>query len=193
MGSAAYTPGEVVYLLSLSPQQARDASVRWADSVGSMSADGPAGSSAGGEHDPVLLIARWHDVRAARRRVIARKEAHAAEAEAILALRLAGATTRAVAGVVGLSYPTVHRRFRATVDEVLAELGADVSGTEATSRVAACLMCGTRPRVGTGACAPCTAAGDERRARRRQARREARARIEAELRAASARRGRRPC
>lgn len=138
-----YSPAEVVFLLSLSQEDAQDFSVRWADSCRDLSSDGPS-SAAGREHDPLPLIARWVDVRAARRRVVRAKEA-----DAVLELRLAGHTERDVAEQTGLSAATVHRRFRATVQEILTELGTQpvADAPERLSRVSACLKCGQHPRA----------------------------------------------
>jgi hypothetical protein len=163
MQQLSYTPGEVAYLLSLSRSQARDESVRWSDSVGSLSHDDlPATTST--EFAPVLLIARWRDVHGARATVVARKRAEAAreldaaareaveqglaETWAIVAARLAASPERAIAAALGLSDTTVHRRFRASLEEILAELGGSaVPETPASSRVSACLVCAERPRA----------------------------------------------
>lgn len=183
MHGSPYTPGEVVYLLSLTCAQARDESVRWADSCGSLSAeDLPATTSQ--EYDPVLLIARWHDVRAARERVVTTKEA-----AAVLEQRLAGGTEREVGQALGVSDSTVHRRFRATVEEILAELGAHAGPLEtpAYSRTALCIACARAPRRGPSVCEPCAIEGERRREARREAKRDARQRVEADLRAKASR------
>ena len=112
-----YSAGEVAFLLSLSRDDAEDMSVSWADSVGSASADSLP-SSTSHEWDPVLLIARWCEVDAARRRVMGSR----AEAR-ILHMRLVEEQTeREIAAATGLSQPTVHRRWRSMVDEVVDEL-----------------------------------------------------------------------
>jgi hypothetical protein len=92
----------------------------------------------------VLAIARWREVVDARDRVVrAKLDAR------ILELRLQELGARAVANEVGVSHPTVVRRLRATLDEVLAELGSSAPEASAVvvSRPSMCLTCGSRARA----------------------------------------------
>lgn len=132
-----YSRAEVVWLLSIDdPDDVRALDEGLVDSLAPLTA-GSGASSADGAGVPV--IARWHDVRRARERVCAAK----LDRE-IVERRVAGEGEREVAAEVGVSQPTVHRRFRATIDEILEELGGEAEAA-AVSLPSVCLSCGGQP------------------------------------------------
>jgi hypothetical protein len=137
-----YSLGEVLYLLSLSHEDAIDDDAGQADSCAQFTEDGHAPATAHEEWDPVMTIARWWDVRRARDRVARTK----LEQE-VVQLRVAGFGEHELAGLLGLSRATARRRFRASVEEILHELGGEVDQTERISIPSACLTCGDRPRA----------------------------------------------
>jgi hypothetical protein len=149
-----YTRGEVVYLSSLSRREAIDEDASQPDSLARTSPDGPGAPTAHEDWDPVFAVARWHDVQAARRRVVERKMAAAgADPRAIrlelviLELRVRGWTERAIAEHTGLQALAVRRRFTAGIADILDELGGELAAETVTSSPSACMHCGVRPRV----------------------------------------------
>jgi hypothetical protein len=140
-----YTPGEVAYLLGMTHREALEEDGPRAATFG---ADG--GGDAGEQRVPTY--ARWCEVRAAQRRVRGRKlDAAAAERAALEAqLRAQGYSESEVAELADASSSSVGRRFKATLTEILDELGVvddDAGETPALSRIALCLLCGQRPRA----------------------------------------------
>lgn len=119
MAVADYTMGEVLWLLQMSHQEALDYDTVPKDSCADLSEDPQGGGSA--DADPSLFVVlRWHDVHDAAKRVSIRKEnAH------IIRLRSCGYTEEEVSARVNLDRRTLRRRFRATLNEILVELGAD--------------------------------------------------------------------
>jgi hypothetical protein len=143
LSGTQYTVAEVAFLLALSHEDAIDISVAWSDSLAKCTHDGPAAPTTSEDWDPPMLIARWHDVQAAKRRAQIGK----LRLE-ILRLRVAGYTELEVAQLVGLGKKTAARRFRASLDEILEELGGVATNVDApTSSVPACMSCATRPRT----------------------------------------------
>jgi hypothetical protein len=131
-----YSVGEITWLLALNYEDVLEedfpaTSLSQPDSNGS------------GDTTRVPTLARWAEVRAAAARVIKHKrDLEGAE------LVARGYTQAEVAGLLGASQQTVSRRFRATVAEILEELGGPVQApADATSGPAACLLCGVRPRA----------------------------------------------
>jgi hypothetical protein len=133
----------VAFLLALSHEDAIDISVAWRDSLASCTPDGPAAPTTSEDWDPPILIARWHDVQRAKRRAsIGRLR------DEILRLRVAGYTEVEVAQITGLTKPTARRRFAATIDEILDELGGVAVAVDGpASAVPACMSCGQAPRT----------------------------------------------
>ena len=137
----AYTAGEVVWLLGLSREE-----VELEDQPGSTLGQ-PDG---GGEHGHrIPTLARWAEVRRARDAVIRRRRAAEAVARgmAVLELVARGYTQQEAAAIAGVSQPTVSRRVRASLRDILAELGGELGLEDATSHIELCLSCGLRPRV----------------------------------------------
>ena len=92
-------------------------------------------------YDEVPLVVRWHDVREAKRRVVTEKRD-----QEVVRLRAEGLTEEEVAERLGVDRSTVNRRFRASLDEIIAALGGEqVIGK--ISRPERCLRCGERPRA----------------------------------------------
>ena len=109
-----YSPAEVTFLLSLDEETADLHATAIPSVLGGFSGEsGPSSADDAG----VPLLPRWNDVHGARERVKLRKR----DAE-ILELRVAGEGEREVARLVGASKTTVHRRFRASIEEILEEL-----------------------------------------------------------------------
>lgn len=114
--SASYSQGEVLWLLSMSREEAILCDAVPRDSCADLAADdgGHAPSA-----DPSLpVIARWWDVRRARDRIRLSKEQ-----EMAARLRAEGFTERELASVLGCSQPTAHRRVSVTLRELVRELG----------------------------------------------------------------------
>jgi hypothetical protein len=133
-----YTVGELVWLLALRYKDALEE-----DLPGSslMRADG-GGGRWGGDPTRIPTLARWSEVHAAKERVVRRRR------DAIAAELLAQGYVQAeVASLLETSQQTVSRRFRATLREILDELGGPRSSEDASSRVPLCLICGRRPRA----------------------------------------------
>ena len=135
-----YTRQEVVWLLGISREQAIEYDASQRDSLAGLTTNGPSTHQAGDGELPAIV--RWHDIQAARRRITDGKHA-----QYVLEHACQGESTREIARAVGVSHMTVHRRFKASLDELLAELGAD-SVDEALSILPTCLIggCGG-PRV----------------------------------------------
>lgn len=132
-----YSTGEVVWLLSLGRQEAicDDASPRsgLASERTGVSSEGP----------PLPVSVRRWDVRRARNRVVASKRDRQ-----MLELRGAGFTETEVAAETGVSQATVNRRVRASVREIVDELGGEHDQpAEAQSRTSMCMVCAVRPRA----------------------------------------------
>jgi DNA-directed RNA polymerase specialized sigma24 family protein len=119
MDGSEYSVGEVVWLLQMSHQEAIDYDADPRDSCADLSEDPQGGGSA--DADPSLFVVlRWHDVHDAAKRVATKKEnAH------IVRLRAEGFTEEEVARVMDCDRRTLRRRFRATVAEIVAELGGN--------------------------------------------------------------------
>lgn len=144
MSIGGYTVGELVFLLSLSVEEALAESERFRSCLAQVTADGDLAPAAPAELDPIPTFARWSEVRRARFRVVkGRLEAQ------VIDLRLAGFTEREVAEQLGISDTTVHRQFRARLDDIIELLGGVVAreDDERTSMVPACMVCAARPRA----------------------------------------------
>lgn len=98
-----------------------------ADSLAHLSQDDVHGSGVAIEDLDLPVIARWHDVHDA-----AAKIAGVKELEQIVQLQAGGLSQEEVGAELGISQPTVSRRYKATMTELLAELGGVV--TPATPR-----------------------------------------------------------
>lgn len=138
---AAYTPGEVVWLLQMDREQAISYDAYPRSSCADLSED-PHGSGSSDGDDELFVIARWWDVMRASARITTDKQTGE-----IAVLRARGYTEEEVGRMLGLSQPTVHRRFRASLKELLLVLGEFHDDLERESRIPACLTCGQRPRV----------------------------------------------
>lgn len=123
MDGCDYTVGEVLWLLQMTHQEALDYDSVPKDSCADLSEDPQGGGSA--DADPSLFVVlRWHDVHDAAKRVrISKENTH------ILKLRACGYTEEEVSERVELDRRTLRRRFRASVNEILAELGTDTGVT----------------------------------------------------------------
>lgn len=150
MGSGVewrYTRGEVLYLLSLKREDAIDEDAGQPDSCAMLSPD-DLPSTTHAEWDPVFAIARWHDVQGAKRRLEKRWErVHAELGLEIVELRAREATEEQVAELVGLHRLAARRRFHATLEDIMRELGGAAETAERTSAVSACMKCARRPRA----------------------------------------------
>lgn len=136
----SYTRGEVVFLLSLSRDQAIDMDAHPRDSCAGLSDDHESG---GGDDDSgVMVIARWLDVQRAKKAIVRDKESLA-----ILQLRAGGFGERELGRLMGTGQMAVRRRAHATVTEILEHLGGATWETDPDSRVDACLACGSAPRI----------------------------------------------
>lgn len=133
-----YTAAEIGFLLSIDEDEARLIDAGVGSQLGRLS-----GNGASSEDPGVFAIARWHDVHRARARVLARKGSDAM----VLSLGLAQMPQRRIAAVMAISQPTVSRKIKATLDEILDELGGSAIASSATSRLSACFECGVRPRA----------------------------------------------
>jgi hypothetical protein len=132
-----YTEGEVVWLLALSYRDALEEDFPG----GSLSQADSGGAGDGGGRVPTLV--RWAEVRTAAARIARRKQD--VEAAELLAR---GYTTLEVAVLQRASRQTINRRFRATIAEIVDELGGPPTpAADTTSRIALCLICGARPRA----------------------------------------------
>jgi DNA-directed RNA polymerase specialized sigma24 family protein len=115
----SYTPGEVAWLKSLNGEQTEDGD--WIDGdeqaraidVQSLNATGHWGA---GDESGLPVIARWHDVQRAARNIEDRP------ADRMLEMRVNGATEHQTAQELGMSQSTVHRRVRARLWQIVAEL-----------------------------------------------------------------------
>ena len=141
MGYDAYTAGEVVWLLGLTREE-----VVLEDLPGSVLGQLDGGGESDGHRIPTL--ARWAEVHRARDRVIRRRAIVEAASREFEALRLVarGYTQQEAAAIAKTSQPTVSRRARAALREVLAELGGELVEDRGDLR-SLCLSCGTRPRA----------------------------------------------
>jgi transcriptional regulator len=134
-----YTIGEILWLLSLTREQAVDLDATPADSLAATSETHAADARTIDGSIPV--IARWHDVQQAKARLNATKQ----ELK-MVELRAQGQTDKQVAETLGTSRQTVNRKWRATVQEILDELGGEYHES-ALSHIDLCLNCGKHPRA----------------------------------------------
>lgn len=119
--TAPYTVGEVLWLLQMTRQEAIDYDASPKDSCADLSEDPYGGGSANA--DPSLfVICRWHDVHDARKRVVRRKGD-----EFIIRLRAEGFTELEIVRLARVPQATMRRRFRATLAEIVTELGGDLT------------------------------------------------------------------
>lgn len=137
--AAHYTPGEVLWLLQMGRTEAIDYDAHPRDSCADLSSDPHGGGSS--SEDQLPVIARWLDVQRARQAIAS----HKADA-VVLELRANGFTEEEVARLVDLSQPTVNRRFRASLGELVEALGA-TDEAMAAPVVSMCLTCGEHARV----------------------------------------------
>lgn len=144
MSSAGYTRPQIAFLLSLSHEEAIEATFPVGSSLRKLSDETDYHGFCAEDSD-VPLIARWTEVDQARKRVSRNKE-HIALAQ----MRLQGYSDEEVAARLGLSRRTVGRRWRATLQEVLELLGGESEGTVfALDHIDLCLRCGEQPRSRT--------------------------------------------
>jgi hypothetical protein len=113
--STYYSRGEVLWLLSLSHDDAIEYDAVPHDSCASLAGD-RAGNSADDNGLPVIV--RWNDVRRARQQVRERKGF-----EQVMRLRAAGFTEVEVARICGVGRLNVHRSLRIGLQELVMELG----------------------------------------------------------------------
>lgn len=155
MTSAAYTRGEVTFLLGITRD---DALISEAMPRSCANFSGNESSAAVLAYDDVQLSAlvRWDEVHAARRRVIARRlqEEGVPRGEIVRQLTIAVLRSWGVGGpeaaaMLGMDRFVADRRFRGLIGEILDELGGEVAdGPERLDApVPACMRCGQAPRV----------------------------------------------
>ncbi len=145
MDGGLYTVGEVLYLLSLEREDAIGDDVSQPNSVSRFTADGFSAPTAT-EQDRVMTIARWNDVQDAKSR--AGRERLGKLEKLLMAMRVLEFTEREIADWFGVSQWTVHMKWRASLDEILLELGGAAGPPEnRTSAVSACLQCALHPRA----------------------------------------------
>jgi hypothetical protein len=137
-----YSEGEVAWLMSISRRDAIGFDAYPRSQVARFSPGGHAHTAVDPTISPVPTIARWHDVRAARERVVTDHRDRI-----LIFLRTLEFTEREVAEFFELSKSAIHQRFRARFDDILAVLGGAATPPERTSQVSACMRCGERPRV----------------------------------------------
>ena len=147
---ARYTRGEVLFLLSLSHDQALELDATPADSCSQLTGkDEPGKGKSKSKSAEVSLpvVVRWADVQRAKRQLVAHKEGLA-----LVQLRAAGYSESELARLTGRDRLAVRRKWRVTVDEIIDQLGGpEPADTGVTSRVSACIRCGEKPRVRLGA------------------------------------------
>lgn len=137
---SSYTRGEVVFLLSLSRDQAIDMDASQRDSCADLKHDDEGGRITGAV-ETIPVIARWVDVQRVKRKLIADKEALA-----IMQLRAGGYSERTIAELSGRDRMAVRRRWHATIDEIWQSLGG-AEPDMTLSHIDLCLKCGLHPRV----------------------------------------------
>jgi DNA-binding transcriptional ArsR family regulator len=142
LSSGGYTVGEVVFLLGLTEHQALGEDASFRSCLADVTEDGHSSSTSHAEFDPVPTYARWSEVQRARARV-----AQSKLDSAIVGMRAQGFTEREISEQLDVSQPTVHRHFRARLNEIVAELGGVLAPEDRTSTVSACLLCAQRPRT----------------------------------------------
>lgn len=140
MAVGGYTMGEVVWLLSLSADDARKHDQGLGSTLAGATSTGPSSGSSDGPDLPAIV--RWHDVQAARNRVVIEKRD-----QEIVKYRTAGMTEEEIAIKVELDQSTVNRRFRAKLREILAVLGPLETEDQVLPYPNACLSCAARPRA----------------------------------------------
>lgn len=138
----SYSRGEVIWLLSLTRDQAIEMDSNHRDSCAGLAASNESGGSISAVAQSVPTIARWADVQRARRDVIREKEGLA-----ILQLRAGGFSEREIAKLSDRDRLALRRRWHATVLEILDRLGGPGQDEGTTSRIDSCLKCGEHPRV----------------------------------------------
>jgi hypothetical protein len=138
-----YGRKEVIWLLSLSKDDALEYDTSPPSLLGRVSSDEITASGVDDDSD-LFVVVRWRDVQLARKAVRATPEQ-----QQILNRRVAGETEAEIATKVGTSDTTVRRRFASTLDSIMVVLGGDVDEEQDTteSQVSACLNCGERPRA----------------------------------------------
>jgi hypothetical protein len=141
-GEAHYTRSEVIWLLGMARQHAIDADASAPSFLGNVSAEGPQPGGAGEDQLPV--IARWHDVQRAKRRVLARLSVAGARQELIIRLRATGYSEEVAARIVSVSRSSARRGQASMIDAVLAELGGEAPERRG-QRAPMCAKCHTRP------------------------------------------------
>lgn len=145
MGDASgYTRNEVAFLLSLGTHdEALAYATRIVSSLGNLTNE-TCHPRLGAEDSDVPLIARWAEVHSAKQRIAGEKENLA-----LLQLRLQGYTDEEVGVLLGLGRRTVGRRWKATLQEILDELGETEEVMMPLDHIDMCLTCGKRPRART--------------------------------------------
>lgn len=118
MDGSDYSVGEVLFLRSLSREEAIDCDASPPDSLARFVA-GDAGAGGSSEGPALPVVARWWDVHRAAA-TVRRRKAGPSELE----LRLAGYTRAEIAEVTGESIETIRKRTHVEVDEIMAELGS---------------------------------------------------------------------
>lgn len=118
MATGDYTPSEVAWLLSMTHGEALSCDSHPPDSWPDLlSSDAQMGHSGGIEEGGELLVVlRWTDVHRAK------KQVQGSIDDQVMVLRSAGYTQEEIGQALGRSQQTVSRQWRASIEEILAEL-----------------------------------------------------------------------
>jgi hypothetical protein len=138
--TALYTRGEVLWLLSITYEEAVDLDAMPRDSCAGLSDTGAAPTPL--DASPLMVVLRWIDVHAARRAILSTKLERM-----VLRLRAEGFTEREIAAIITTPKTTVRRRFDATITELVRLLGEGPPSHDPIPMRASCLTCGQAPRV----------------------------------------------
>lgn len=119
MNGADYTELEVVWLLSIDRETARNIDAEPADSFPDLlRSNYQSGALCASDERPLLTVLRWHDVHDARERISPLID------EDVLELRLEGLGEDQVALVLERSQQTVSRLWLSSVDSIVRELNS---------------------------------------------------------------------
>lgn len=141
---ALYRPGEVLWLLSITREEAIDHDASPGCGVGNLSGDTTSHTSSLEEDRPLLAIVRWWDVHTARLRVVSGQSR-----QDVLDARAAGLTEHATSQVTGLPVSTARRRFEQTLTLLVDELNGAHEDNAIPSCREMCMVCAQRPRCRT--------------------------------------------
>ncbi len=131
---AFYSRGEILYLMSISEEDAIKTDAYGADSLLRFGQGESSGSSSSSSDHELPVLVRRADVQRAQRA----SEPTQPGTAAILAVRGAGVTEREIAAPLGVSSVRIHQRVHRSVEEIIDELGGPGDDDGAFSRPARC-------------------------------------------------------